>query len=426
MSAVSSDPSDTSSSNRPLLGPHPLPPSPPHPPHQPSPIPSPSHQGTASRRAKTTGSVSICKASVAGDSDSDGYSAAAASLQDFPILPTPKARTSRTSPRHHFQARKSARVCRPPSFLVNHYKLDQPKLLKTAKSNASAAPMLKYESVDTGSNSVITFLSGLYSGIVHPTLSASPQSWPLGPRQVLFHPTSIEGDLNFTHTKAHILCSLSSSSSSSKVTLSLFPTTHKLCLQGKIIPPWFVNQVLLQILSALYGAYTIDQLVLLEQTIANFQPSSPPPPAHKTPPKSPQEPVRFGSTDIRYRGSPKSISFTSNTEGTSSSPAPLATKAPSASSTVPPTPKLHLNPVVLLPKLTQPVTLPSPLASSTATAAMPSHSSAPSPPLQSPVVPMSLGMATTTSSSLASPLHSSSPSSIFSSPSSSFLRVLNC
>ena len=96
MSAVSSDvPSDSSLPNGPFLGPHPLPPPPPHPPHQPSPIPLPSHQGTAPGRAKTTGSVSNCEASKAGDSDSDSYAAAAASLRDFPILPTPKARMSR-------------------------------------------------------------------------------------------------------------------------------------------------------------------------------------------------------------------------------------------------------------------------------------------------------------------------------------------
>ena len=161
------------------------------------------------------------------------------SLSDFPMLPTTKFKASRAPPHPRHQLRKSARVCRPPSFLVNQYKLDQHKLVKTAKTNASAGPMLKFESVDLGSNVCITFQfsSGLYSAIVHPTLLAPPQSWSLGPHQVLFKTTAVEGDLSLTHTKVQIHCTLSSSSSSSNVTLSLFPTTHKLCLQGKNIPP---------------------------------------------------------------------------------------------------------------------------------------------------------------------------------------------
>ena len=170
-------------------------------------------------------------------------SISAHSLSDFPIFPSIKPKTSRAPPHHHFQTRKSSRVCHAPTFLVNLYKLDQPKLIKTAKTNAASGPMLKYESMDLGSNSCITFQFslGLYTAIVHPTLSAPPQSWSLGPHQVLFQPTSIEGDINLTHTKVQIHCSLSSSSSSTNVTLSLFPTTHKLGLQGKIIPPLFVN-----------------------------------------------------------------------------------------------------------------------------------------------------------------------------------------
>ena len=297
----------TSSTNRPFLGPASSFSS--HPPHQPPPIiPPPSSQ-------------------VSDSVVSDSYMASAMSLSDYPALPFTRARgrACRRSPTRVSSSlppskspwvpsispalmarptRHSSRVGHTPKFLVNQYHLDMPKLMKTAQANAASGPMLRCESADMGSNSsLIFFSSGLYTAIVHPTLFSPPHSWAVGANNILFEPTSIEGDLNLTHTKVQILCSLLSPSSVSKVTLSLYPTTHKIVLQGKTIPSWFTNQVLGAILTASASSFTHPQLELLEQAIASFQPPPSPPPPPQSPPVS-EEPVSFGSTDIRYRHTP--------------------------------------------------------------------------------------------------------------------------
>ena len=267
--------------------------------------------------------------------------------------------------------------------------------------------MLRCESADMGTNSFLTFSfsSGLYTHIVHPTLSSPPQSWSIHGHEVVFKPVSVEGDLNFTPTKVQVLCSLTSSSSSSSsslsstVTLSLYPTTHKMVLQGQTIPSWFVNKVLGVILSASASRFTIPQLELLEQAIASFQP---PPSPLSPPPQSPpanEEPVHFGSTDIWYRHTPtKGICLNPTPSTSTASSTPLSSHTKSSTSVA----GLHLTPVVLLHKLLCPLPSFSPPSPSFPVVPMStvatSYSSSPSSSLSSvPVVPMPGTLAATSS-----------------------------
>ena len=151
-------------------------------------------------------------------------------------------------------------MSKPPTYLVNHYSLDQSKLIKNTKPRLLLVPLGIVTSED-GTNVTLSF-----------------------DNQVFFHFKTIEEDLHNIPIKSIVSCSMSMFNSSLfTIAMSLWHTTYKVQLQGKIIPSWVILNILLPICSHGASKFTPEKFEELEHCIANHSFPTP------TPPQSPSQ-----------------------------------------------------------------------------------------------------------------------------------------
>ena len=227
------------------------------------------------------------------------------SLNDFPSL---HSGSSKVPPR------RTERVSKPPSRLVNNYLLGKAKNFNAVKAKAKQGFFVELD-VPCDGNLNIRFSPGFFSSVVLQSLVPPPSSWVYLEHKVQFLPIKQEVDLVGVLIKTNIPISIISShdvnnSTSMKVHLSVHHTSHCLQLQGSVIPKWLVERVLVPICHANAANFSIQDLESLEQAIADYEFPEP----QQQPPASPcnsppQESSSFSHSGV-IEGEP--VMFPSN------------------------------------------------------------------------------------------------------------------